>query len=432
MNYTSSASCWLKRLGFLVTAGLFVFSSGCATSSKQIATAEKPSPAATSKRIVDIFASDESESSIVCIRGSDKLTYTSIKQPLPPAVVLYFPETGVDPGAVGSVENEMVSAVETDTSGQTNSAAKISILLNRDAPYRVIEKDDGLDVVFDKAGNPIAMTTMEEPAESAGFGAGVTAAAGEFELQDGHHATSGPDAVHQNSDPAFEPKNPAKSAWVNRIDFSSEEKGKSTIIIGTSRPVDYDIEKSQDKHLKLRLIKTNIPDFRQRQLITTRFDSAVDRIIPVQTTAMKGDSLISIELREAVPYFAETSGSLIMVHFEPSSIPPRPLEAANLPPWKRIISGDFVESNIETAQNSEGPAIGSIRSTDQSLGKKTYNGEKIALDFYETDIKNVFRILREISGKNFIIDDDVNGKVTMTLDKPVPWDQIMDLVLKMN
>ncbi|MFO7964194.1 MAG: type IV pilus secretin PilQ [Desulfobacterales bacterium] len=121
-----------------------------------------------------------------------------------------------------------------------------------------------------------------------------------------------------------------------------------------------------------------------------------------------------------------------MVHFEPSSIPPRPLEAANLPPWKRIISGDFVESNVDTVQNTDGPAIGSIRSTDQSLGKRVYTGEKIALDFYETDIKNVFRILREISGKNFIIDDDVNGKVTMTLDKPVPWDQIMDLVLKMN
>ena len=39
-------------------------------------------------------------------------------------------------------------------------------------------------------------------------------------------------------------------------------------------------------------------------------------------------------------------------------------------------------------------------------------------DFYQTDIKNVFRILREVSGKNFAIDKDVSGKVTLTLDKP--------------
>jgi type IV pilus assembly protein PilQ len=63
---------------------------------------------------------------------------------------------------------------------------------------------------------------------------------------------------------------------------------------------------------------------------------------------------------------------------------------------------------------------------------KRYTGEKIALDFYETDIKNVFRIIREISGKNFAIDKDVTGTVTLTLEKPVPWDQVLDLVLKMN
>ena len=64
--------------------------------------------------------------------------------------------------------------------------------------------------------------------------------------------------------------------------------------------------------------------------------------------------------------------------------------------------------------------------------EQKYTGEKIALDFYDTDIKNVFRIIREISGKNFAIDKNVTGKVTLTLDKPVPWDQVLDLVLKMN
>lgn len=63
---------------------------------------------------------------------------------------------------------------------------------------------------------------------------------------------------------------------------------------------------------------------------------------------------------------------------------------------------------------------------------KEYTGEKIALDFFETDIKNVFRILREVSGKNFAIDSNVAGKVTLTLEHPVPWDQVLDLILKMN
>ncbi|MCU0615346.1 MAG: type IV pilus secretin PilQ, partial [Desulfobacterales bacterium] len=63
---------------------------------------------------------------------------------------------------------------------------------------------------------------------------------------------------------------------------------------------------------------------------------------------------------------------------------------------------------------------------------KRYTGEKIALDFFETDIRNVFRILREVSGKNFAIDGDVTGTVTLTLEQPVPWDQVLDLIMRMN
>jgi type II secretory pathway component HofQ len=44
--------------------------------------------------------------------------------------------------------------------------------------------------------------------------------------------------------------------------------------------------------------------------------------------------------------------------------------------------------------------------------KKVYTGEKIQLDFYEIDIKNVFRILRNVSKLNFAIDKNVDGKVT--------------------
>jgi hypothetical protein len=67
-----------------------------------------------------------------------------------------------------------------------------------------------------------------------------------------------------------------------------------------------------------------------------------------------------------------------------------------------------------------------------SRSRRHIPAKKIKLDFYDTDIKNVFRILRSVSGLNFAVDKDVQGKVTLTLEKPVPWDQVLDLVLKMN
>jgi type IV pilus assembly protein PilQ len=66
------------------------------------------------------------------------------------------------------------------------------------------------------------------------------------------------------------------------------------------------------------------------------------------------------------------------------------------------------------------------------ISEKEFTGEKIAFDFYDSDIRNVFRLLREISGKSFAIDKNVSGKVTLNFETPVPWDQVLDLVLKMN
>ncbi len=208
-----------------------------------------------------------------------------------------------------------------------------------------------------------------------------------------------------------------KKKWVNRIEFEVGERGRSTVIIGTTGPVKYEIKKIDDKQVQLELTNTSIPKYRQRPLITTRFQSAVDRVTPVVSGTK---AVFIIEMRESVLYFTEEAGNLLKVHFDPSMVPPRPAQQAKLPEWKKVLEKSKIEDPATAAKNAL---------TD--VGGK-YTGKKIALDFYETDIKNVFRILREISGKNFAVEKDVSGKVTLTLDKPVPWDQVLDLVLKMN
>ena len=62
---------------------------------------------------------------------------------------------------------------------------------------------------------------------------------------------------------------------------------------------------------------------------------------------------------------------------------------------------------------------------------EVYTGEKISLDFFKTDIHNVFRLFAEISGKNIIVDDEVVGELTLAL-KEVPWDLAMDIILDLK
>jgi len=243
-------------------------------------------------------------------------------------------------------------------------------------------------------------------------------------------------------------------AWLNRIDFSSEEAGKSALIVGTTRPVEYQLTKITEKRLQLKLLDTRLPEYRKRALITTRFQSAVDRITPTQQPKAQ-ETMVLIELREAVPYFVKQTDNLIQVNFAPSKIPPRPYEDAKLPAWKKVLADPAAVPGKKSPAAAGKTAIAAAAGQEQKIAQKElalakeelsladrlsgvavpgqkYTGEKIALDFFDTDIKNVFRILREISGKNFAIDKNVTGKVTLTLDKPVPWDQVLDLVLRMN
>jgi len=61
--------------------------------------------------------------------------------------------------------------------------------------------------------------------------------------------------------------------------------------------------------------------------------------------------------------------------------------------------------------------------------EKVYTGRKVSLDFKDADIKNILRLIAEVSNLNIIAGEDVTGKITMRL-VDVPWDQALDVVLQ--
>jgi type IV pilus assembly protein PilQ len=64
-------------------------------------------------------------------------------------------------------------------------------------------------------------------------------------------------------------------------------------------------------------------------------------------------------------------------------------------------------------------------------GPSRYVGRRISLDFQQADISNVLRLIAEVSGFNIVVGEGVKNKVTMKLAN-VPWDQALDMLLKMN
>jgi type IV pilus assembly protein PilQ len=56
---------------------------------------------------------------------------------------------------------------------------------------------------------------------------------------------------------------------------------------------------------------------------------------------------------------------------------------------------------------------------------------KISFDFMDADVRNVLRVLSEVSKKNIVIAEDVKGKVTVKLEN-VTYDEALDVILLSN
>ncbi|MGQ0666541.1 MAG: type IV pilus secretin PilQ [Nitrospiraceae bacterium] len=77
------------------------------------------------------------------------------------------------------------------------------------------------------------------------------------------------------------------------------------------------------------------------------------------------------------------------------------------------------------------PAEKDTRPDDVVAGQTRFVGRRISLDFQQADITNILRLIAEVSGFNIVVGEGVKSKVTMKLVS-VPWDQALDMLLKMN
>jgi len=73
----------------------------------------------------------------------------------------------------------------------------------------------------------------------------------------------------------------------------------------------------------------------------------------------------------------------------------------------------------------------SFESRTISAPEERYTGEVLDLKVKDADLRDVVMYLGDFAGLNVAFDPEVSGKVTCDLEA-VPWDQILDLILKLN
>ncbi|TKB12085.1 AMIN domain-containing protein [Desulforhopalus sp. IMCC35007] len=90
---------------------------------------------------------------------------------------------------------------------------------------------------------------------------------------------------------------------------------------------------------------------------------------------------------------------------------------------EKLLSQDPDEI-VEQAAQAQASAL------EDSFSFSGYKKQRISVDFYKIDIHNVFRLFRQITDLNIIVDEQVEGVLTLALTD-VPWDFALDIILNL-
>ncbi len=262
---------------------------------------------------------------------------------------------------------------------------------------------------------------------------------------------------------------PTEPARITSIDFNLLETNKSRLLVSANRPLAPEIQITGANSISMIFPNTRLPKHLERHIDTGQFSSAVNVIDPRPMKGLPGTVEFYIEMREMVPYHIAQEDNKVYLDFDTSTMPPtepiklgkpttvvderapvapipgevqpppaaEEMAAAAPPPPMEEVALEEVATADEQAlaagpppEKVVGLAPAEAMPPPLVVGGR-YLGQKISLDLQEVDIRNVLRLLADVTGKNIVVEPNVKGKVTLKVDN-VPWDQVLELILKIN
>ena len=252
---------------------------------------------------------------------------------------------------------------------------------------------------------------------------------------------------------------PGKPSTLTSIDFKRMDD-KSRIILSLSTE-DPQFESSTPSKNMIAIDVKNASALKRllRGMDTSAFESVVNYIDLKNVKVGKvNDVRVLVKLGEEAPYETTKEGKEIFIDIKEK---PKKIEAkVKLPPpeLKREEAAEFKKEVVkkeDEVKKEEKPApelkkeemkaeekpipptpvAKKVKVEEEKkvfgegVPQKVYTGRKLSLDFKDADIKNILRLIAEVSNLNIIVADEVTGKITMRL-VDVPWDQALEIILQ--
>ncbi len=175
-----------------------------------------------------------------------------------------------------------------------------------------------------------------------------------------------------------------------------------------------------------------------RRLDTSSFNSKVTLISPYQVDGQDMVRII-IQLRDEATFNVQSAGNKLVAGID-GEADAAVAEASGAgdsvstsdkekPSSSKKSSTASSSSSTHTEEAADGKSPSETLSDfEQSQATKEWVGKRITLQFRETPIVDVFKLISEVSGFNIILSSGVNGNLTLSL-VDVPWDQALDTIL---
>ncbi len=397
----------------LLVIALLVLALGCATQTTNRATpmaeripgqqaAQSVTPAETSPLLMSVLVNQTKQYSRVVLMGNKHLTYTAFMNENPPSLNIDL-RAEAAPRVLGQipVNNGTVKQVEVLSISNKKNLHRVKVELLKKSKYKIIREKNNLAVVIENLSS--AETTATSSAST-------------------HF-------IHASAPSAFERTASAQTdRGVTRImgfGFQPIGEGNGTrLSIKTTGPITPKvISRDQGRTVVISLSPVSIAETLLRPLDTSYFKSAVNFIYPAKAGARAVN--LTIKLRQAVPYHLTQRGGYIYVDFDPSDVAPKKIELPSPAIAKRPAGAPqaTAAARVQAVRTTVAPQRAPVGAKG-----RVYTGKLISLDFQNAEVRNILRLIGEVSGKNVVISDRVKGKVTLRL-KDVPWDQALDIIL---
>lgn len=222
--------------------------------------------------------------------------------------------------------------------------------------------------------------------------------------------------------------------------------GETTILIVASKPVqDFKTETipgDKDKPARMFI------DFANASIATLAREKEVGGVVARIRVAPRGPGARIVFDAAGPEIFeyqaAKTATGIQVVIKDPKGSKPAGPKAAQPVAAPAKANGEvsdatldaLIESSSSMLAKTPSPSAKASGKAGQAAGLPDnfsfsgYTKEKISVDFYKIDIHNVFRLFRQVTDLNIIVDEAVTGTLTLALTD-VPWDFALDIILNL-